>query len=83
MRAVADDAADDTDATAAGAAGLPMQVNAVENIGRHKIVRGTVNGQHIDAVVQEDANVPADAFAVIDTSRMNVYENSHLVRGSQ
>ena len=71
-----------TDASTAGAHGLPLQVNAVENIGRHKIVRGSVNGQRIDAVIQEDANVPAEPFAVIDTTRMNVYENSHLVRGS-
>jgi glycerol transport system ATP-binding protein len=72
-----------TDAATAGAHGIPMQVKAVENIGRHKIVRGSVNGQRIDAVIQEDANVPAEPFAVFDTSRMNVYENSHLVRGTQ
>lgn len=72
-----------TDAATAGPNGLPMQVNAVENIGRHKIVRGSINGQRLDAVIQEEANVPAEPFAVIDTNRMNVYENSHLVRGSR
>lgn len=71
-----------TDANTAGAHGLPLKVNAVENIGRHKIVRGSINGHRIDAVIQEDANVPAEPYAVIDTNRLNVYENSHLVRGS-
>lgn len=71
-----------TDASAAGSAGVPLQVSSVENIGRHKIVRGSVNGHPIDAVVEEDVNVPAEAYAVFDTSRLNVYQDSHLVRGS-
>jgi len=69
-----------TDKSSAASEGVPMQVTAVENIGRHKIIRGTVNGQSINAVVDEDANVPAEAYAVFDQSRFNVYENSHLVR---
>lgn len=71
-----------TDATTAGSAGVPLQVSSVENIGRHKIVRGSVNGHQIDAVVEEDVNVPAEAYAVFDTSRLNVYQDSHLVRGN-
>lgn len=72
-----------TDKSGAAASGIPMQVTAVENIGRHKIVRGTVNGHSINAVVDEDANVPAEAYAVFDKTRFNVYENSHLVRAVQ
>ena len=60
---------------------VPLSVTAVENVGRHKIVRGTVNGQKIDAVIDEYAEVPTDAYVVFDTTRMNVYEDSHLVRG--
>lgn len=71
-----------TDASSAGSAGMPLQVSSVENIGRHKIVRGSVNGHQIDAVVDEDANVPAEAFAVFDTTRLNVYQDSHLVRAN-
>lgn len=72
-----------TDAAGATNDGLPMQVRAVENIGRHKIVRGSVNGHAIDALIGEDANVPAEAYAVFDQSRFNLYENSHLVRAAQ
>jgi glycerol transport system ATP-binding protein len=72
-----------TDAATAAGAGVPLQVQSVENIGRHKIVRGTIGGHAIDALVSEDANVPAEAFAVFDHSRFNVYENSHLVRAVQ
>ena len=72
-----------TDAASAAGQGVPMQVTSVENIGRHKIVRGSINGHSIDAVVDEDASVPSDAYAVIDTRRLNVYQDSHLVRASR
>ena len=67
-------------ATEANDHGVAMQVTAVENIGRHKIVRGTVNGHAIDVLIDEDQSVPSDAYAVFDKSRFNVYQNSHLVR---
>lgn len=69
-------------AAQANGAGIAMQVSAVENIGRHKIVRGTINGHAIDVLTDEDQSVPSDAHAVFDLSRFNVYENSHLVRAS-
>ncbi|MFK8080023.1 MAG: ABC transporter ATP-binding protein [Granulosicoccus sp.] len=72
-----------TDKAGADTGGVPMQISSVENIGRHKIVRGTVNGHGIDALVDEDANVPAEAYAIFDQSRFNVYKNSHLVRAVQ
>ena len=72
-----------TDAAGAAGNGVPIQVRSVENIGRHKIVRGSVNGQNLDALIGEDENVPAEAFAVFDQARVNVYENSHLVRAAR
>ena len=61
-------------------AGMPMDIRVVENVGRHKIVRGTINGEAIDAVLDEGDSVPSEPYAVFDTSRVNVYEDSHLVR---
>ena len=69
-----------TDAAGAGSVGLPMQVRTVENIGRLQIVRGSVGGHAIDAVIEEGERVPAEAFAVFDPERLNVYRDSHLVR---
>lgn len=69
-----------TDKTSANGQGVPLQIVAIENTGRERIVRGTVNGQSIDVVIGEDAHVPAEAYAVFDTLRLNVYEDSHLVR---
>ena len=61
---------------------MPMRVRAVENVGRHSIVRGHVEGHPIDALVPEGTRVPSDAVAVLDASRVNVYRDSHLVQPS-
>jgi glycerol transport system ATP-binding protein len=66
----------------AGGQGLPMNISSVENIGRNQIVRGSVAGQSIDAMLDEGVAVPGEAVAVFDPARMNVYQNSQLVRAS-
>ncbi len=65
-----------------GNKGLPVTVNAVEDIGRFKIVRASLEGQEINAVLPEGAPVPAEPNISFETARINVYENSHLVRKS-
>jgi glycerol transport system ATP-binding protein len=61
--------------------GLPIAVTAVEDIGRFKIVRARLEGHNFDAVLPEGAEVPEGASAVIDPARINIYRDSHLVRG--
>jgi len=69
------------DSAVAGENAVPMNIRSVEDIGRFKIVRGDVNGHNMGAVIGESENVPASVSAVFDPSRINVYQNSHLVRG--
>ena len=61
--------------------GLPITVSRVEDIGRFKIVRARLEGQTFDAVLPEGSEVPEGASAVIDPARINIYRDSHLVRG--
>jgi glycerol transport system ATP-binding protein len=63
-----------------GKTGMPVQVKSVEDIGRFKIVRASLEGQEVNAVLPEGAPVPADPKVSFDMSRINIYENSHLVR---
>lgn len=65
-----------------GTMAIPVKVRSVENIGRNQIVRAEANGQNIDAIVEEGESVPTEAVAVFDPSRLNVYQDSHLVRGT-
>ena len=66
---------------AAGGEGLPISVTGVEDIGRFKIVRALFEGRGFDAVLPEGSPIPAEASAVIDPRRINIYKDSHLVRG--
>ncbi|MBW4653423.1 MAG: ABC transporter ATP-binding protein [Kaiparowitsia implicata GSE-PSE-MK54-09C] len=59
-----------------GSEGLPMQVRAVEDIGRHKIVRGSIEGCELAAIVLEGNEIPADPHASFDPRGINIYANS-------
>jgi len=65
----------------AGVDSMPLEVQAVEDIGRFRIVRGEVDGHKVDALIGEDDIIPESAAAVFDPSRINVYKDSHLVKG--
>ena len=63
--------------------GLPIAISRVEDIGRFKIVRARLDGHSFDAVLPEGAEVPEGATAVVDPARINIYQDSHLVRGQE
>jgi len=65
-----------------GSGGIPVQVKAVEDIGRFKIARATIDGQEINAVLPEGTPIPAEPRITLDPARINIYERSHLVRRS-
>ncbi|MEQ8306816.1 MAG: ABC transporter ATP-binding protein [Hoeflea sp.] len=60
--------------------GLPVRIETVENIGRFKIVRANLQGHTINALLKENEEVPVDPTMTFEPSRINVYQNSHLVR---
>ncbi|OUR77327.1 ABC transporter ATP-binding protein [Alphaproteobacteria bacterium 46_93_T64] len=60
--------------------GMPIQITAVEDIGRYKIIRATVDGKPLDAVMPEGESVPTHPTALLDSSKINIYKDSHLVR---
>ncbi|WP_237155497.1 ABC transporter ATP-binding protein [Oryzibacter oryziterrae] len=63
--------------------GVPVKVSAVEDIGRYRIVRTRLGAHEVNAVLPEGTPVPAEPRAVFDTSRLNVYLDSHLVEARQ
>lgn len=66
----------------AGSSGMPVTINSVEDIGRFKIVRASLEGQELNAVLPGGSPVPSEPSVSFDTSRINIYENSHLVKRS-
>ncbi len=63
-----------------GKKGVSAQIEAVENIGRFKIVRANLEGHSVNAVLREGEPVPTDPKLQFDASRINIYQDSHLVR---
>jgi glycerol transport system ATP-binding protein len=60
--------------------GLPFSLSRIEDVGRHRIVRGTVQGAALNLIVPEGSPIPADAARVIfDPDHINVYADDWRV----
>jgi len=62
-----------------GREGMPVTVRKVEDIGRQKIVRASLEGREIAAIVAEDDEVPTDPKVRFDPAGINVYAGSWRV----
>jgi len=62
--------------------GLPITIRRVEDVGRHRIIRGEVGGQTVNVIAPEGSPVAADQTRVrFAPSRINVYANDWRVQG--
>lgn len=59
--------------------GVPVVVTAIEDVGRHRIVRATLGRQALDIVVPEDVVIPHNPNVIFETGRIGIYQNSRLV----
>ena len=59
-----------------GREGMPIQVRAVEDIGRHRIVRGTLEGCEIAAILPEHHELPTEPRVSFDPRGINIYADS-------
>ena len=62
-----------------GRKGMPLTVRKVEDIGRQKIVRGTLAGQAVSIVVKEDSEIPAEPRVTFQDKGINIYADSWRV----
>jgi glycerol transport system ATP-binding protein len=63
-----------------GTAGMPISVSKIEDVGRQKIVRATIEGQELAIVLNEDASVPADPHVTFDPAGINIYADDWRVK---
>ena len=62
--------------------GLPVAVRRVEDVGRHRIVRATLDGTPISIIAPEAAAIGPDMTHVtFDPAQANVYRDDWLVEG--
>ncbi len=62
-----------------GRDGMPVTVNKVEDLGRHKVLRASLEGQEIAAIVGEDQTIPAEPKVAFDPRGINIYARSWRV----
>lgn len=59
--------------------GLPVSVTAIEDVGRHCIVRAALGDQMLDIVVPEGAAIPQKLAVQFDPDKIGIYQNSRRV----
>ncbi|MGB3832540.1 MAG: ABC transporter ATP-binding protein [Mesorhizobium sp.] len=62
-----------------GGEGMPVAIGKVEDVGRHKVVRASLEGRAIAAIVGEDETIPADPRISFDPAGINIYADSWRV----
>ncbi len=64
--------------------GLPVQVLRVEDVGRHRIVRASLFGQPLNAILEEGQSMPAgDAKVTFAADKINVYADDWRVQAKE
>ena len=58
---------------------MPATIRKVEDIGRHKVVRASLEGRDIAVIVGENESIPADPRIAFDPAGINLYANSWRV----
>ena len=59
-----------------GSLGMPIQIRKVEDIGRHKVVRASIEGREIAAILGEDEELPSTPRVRFDPAGINIYRDS-------
>ena len=62
--------------------GLPVTVERIEDVGRHRIVRARLGGYPINVVAAEDEAVPTEARVSFDPAHVGVFADGWRVQGS-
>jgi glycerol transport system ATP-binding protein len=60
-------------------AGIPAQITAIEDVGKHIVVRTLVQGQAVNVIVREGSSIPESPRLNIATDKLNVYHDSFLM----
>jgi len=68
-------------ASQANAQSMKFNLDSVEDVGRQKIIRGTVEGVSVNVIVDEDGEIPSEPYANFNAERICVYQDSFLVNG--
>ena len=59
--------------------GMPLTVTALEDVGRHVIVRGEIAGVQLSALVKDGVAIPENPCVSFDSAHINLYADDYRV----
>jgi len=59
--------------------GMPLTVTALEDVGRHVIVRGEIAGAKLSALVKDGVAIPDNPCVSFDSAHINLYADDYRV----
>ncbi|MBT5719500.1 MAG: ABC transporter ATP-binding protein [Gammaproteobacteria bacterium] len=59
--------------------GMPLTVTALEDVGRHVIVRGEIEGTELSALVKDGDTIPQNPHVSFDSAHVNLYADDYRV----
>ena len=59
--------------------GMPLTITAMEDVGRHVVVRGEIAGVQISALVEDGVAIPENPCIAFDTRHINLYADDFRV----
>jgi len=62
-----------------GREGMAISISKVDDVGRHKVVRASLEGREIAAIMGEDDAIPAEPRIRFDPAGINIYADSWRV----
>ncbi len=62
-----------------GRHGMAVSISKVDDVGRHKVVRASLEGREIAAIMGEDDAIPAEPRISFDPAGINIYADSWRV----
>lgn len=65
--------------TLSASEGIPLKVTALEDVGRHVVVRGEIEGMPLNALVQDGVAIPANPRISFDARHINLYADDFRV----
>ncbi len=63
--------------------GLPAVITAIEDVGKHVVVRVNVAGHELKVIQREGEPIPRNPRVWFEPGKMNLYQNAHLVEAAQ
>jgi len=63
--------------------GMPLKVTALEDVGRHVVVRGQIEGSELTVLVADGVSIPENPHVSFDTTHINLYADDCRVCGGK